>query len=51
MFEVIWAAKTNENEFQVLKNPNKARTMEEERKGEDKERSLLLTVILVLKKM
>lgn len=36
MFEVIWAAKLNENEFQVLKNPNKAGRMEEERKEKTK---------------
>lgn len=36
MFEVIWAAKLDENEFQVLKNPNKAGRMEEERKEKTK---------------
>lgn len=30
---MIWAANLNENEFQVLKNPNKAGRMDEEKKG------------------
>lgn len=31
MFELIWAAKLNENEFQVLKNPKKAGRMAEDK--------------------
>lgn len=37
MFELIWAAKLNENEFQVLKNPKKAGRMAEERQVKTKE--------------
>jgi len=36
MLEVIWAAKLTENEFQVLKNPNKGGRMAEERKEKTK---------------
>lgn len=39
MFEAIWAAKLKENEFQVLKSPNKTGRMEEERKKERKEKT------------